>query len=166
MSFHFSRNQIVLLGLSVVLLLVGLVIPIVQVGVVVPTELPPVGPTPAKYPTPEPSPSTSKGLPSPSPYSTAAIRFPSPSPSVRVIEPMNSPNQPNGWNLVSTLSLVASGGTFLGFISNSILGWKKERRDKQASRLDQELKAIQLERERFEFEEMKRKQGPAKSREP
>lgn len=60
-------------------------------------------------------------------------------------------------SLVATItSCLTSLITFAGFVSTTILAWRKEKRETAAAELELQRKGIELERKRLELEELKR----------
>jgi hypothetical protein len=53
-------------------------------------------------------------------------------------------------------SCLTSVATFLGFISTTILGWRKERRETRKTELESQRLEVELEKTRLELEKLKR----------
>lgn len=60
-------------------------------------------------------------------------------------------------SLVATVtSCLTSIATFVGFVSTTILAWRKEKREAAAAELEMQRQGIELERTRLELEKLKR----------
>jgi hypothetical protein len=104
-------------------------------------------PTPTPFPLPTPTP-----LPSASPASTP-ITVPSPSLGV----PVSSDSSNNHLVfLVSIVSFVTSFSSFLGFISATILAWRKEKREAESVRIENERQRLETEKLKHELSALRR----------
>lgn len=60
-----------------------------------------------------------------------------------------------GLSIITGVTLLTSLTSLLGFISTTVLAWRKEKRDSAAIRSDNEKKELELEKLRLELEKMK-----------
>ena len=63
-------------------------------------------------------------------------------------------------------SCITSMVTFVGFISTTLLTWRKEARENQERELELKRKEIEIEKEKFELEKMKAEQESRSSDQP
>lgn len=74
---------------------------------------------------------------------------------VRERTPTSAPSAAAESQLVVIASLLTAIVTFLGFISTTILGWRKEQRDARAAELERARQQVELERAKLEVEKLK-----------
>jgi hypothetical protein len=72
----------------------------------------------------------------------------------------NSSAKPNdeggyGWVILGGVSFITSLTSLLGFISTTVLAWRKEKRDVEIIRYDNEKKELELEKLKWELEKLK-----------
>jgi len=90
--------------------------------------------------------------------------------------PNNNPNsnvsadkQPEtigyGLSIITGVTLVTSLTSLLGFLSTTVLAWRKEKRDSAALLFDNEKKELELEKLRLELEKMKTEEKESKEKE-
>ncbi len=73
---------------------------------------------------------------------------------------VNPPAKPNeeggyGWIILGGVSFITSLTSLLGFISTTVLAWRKEKREVEIIRYDNEKKELELEKLKWELEKMK-----------
>ncbi len=60
-----------------------------------------------------------------------------------------------GWVILGGVSLITSLTSLFGFISTTVLAWRKEKRDVEVIRIENEKKELELEKLKWELEKMK-----------
>jgi len=67
------------------------------------------------------------------------------------------PNEESGygWIVLGGVSFVTSLTSLLGFISTTVLAWRKEKRDVEVIRIENEKKELELEKLKWELEKLK-----------
>jgi hypothetical protein len=68
----------------------------------------------------------------------------------------------SGWVLGTATSCLTSIIAFIGFISTTVLTWKKEARDAQNTKLDYQRAMLELERMRIELETINKQKARIK----
>ncbi len=98
------------------------------------------------------------------PYTPTYPSSPSPgSTPTQVITNLPPPNPSKNLPLDSTMlatfgSCLTSIITFIGFVSTTVLTWRKEASERKDRDLERKLKEIELDKARFELEKLKEKQ--------
>lgn len=83
----------------------------------------------------------------------------------------SKPAEEGGYGLmiIGGVTFLTSLTSLLGFISTTLLAWRKEKRDAETVRFDNEKKELELEKLRWEIEKIKtdgKESKPARSRKP
>ena len=80
----------------------------------------------------------------------------------------NAPTDNSSYSLIviGTISFLTSLTSLLGFISTTVLAWRKEKRDVHAIRLENEKKELELIKLKIELEKIKAEEKPAKRKSP
>ena len=60
------------------------------------------------------------------------------------------------FSILIGLSFLTSMGSFLGFVSSTVLAWRKEKRETKSLLIENERKELELEKLRLELDKMKR----------
>ncbi|CAN5380213.1 hypothetical protein BH10ACI1_BH10ACI1_08760 [soil metagenome] len=71
----------------------------------------------------------------------------------------NAPETPNGGNyglmIIGGVSFLTSLCSLVGFVSTTVLAWRKEKRDVEIIRIDNEKKELELAKLKFELDKLK-----------
>ena len=127
--------------------------------------LPPPSPTPTPIESPSrqstPAPTATRGgSPAPTSSPLPSPVFSSPPPTPGEAGPESGPSETGkGLTLLTILSVLSTIGTLGGFLSSTIITWKKDRRERADFDLERDLKKTQLEKARLELEEIKARQA-------
>jgi hypothetical protein len=76
-----------------------------------------------------------------------------------------SPSDPNaatgldGGGLLALASLLTSITSLLGFVSTTVISWRREKREAEEAELEKQLQELEVERLRLELEQMKAERG-------
>lgn len=113
-------------------------------------------PTPIELLSPEPGGTPiAGGSPAPTPSPLPSLELSSSPPT-----PTSAPSESGkGLTLLTVLSVLSTIGTLGGFLSSTIITWKKDRREGVDFDLERDLKKTQLEKARLELEEIKARQA-------
>ena len=78
------------------------------------------------------------------------------------------PAEPGGDGLmiIGVVTFLTSITSLLGFISTTVLAWRKEKRESETIRVDNEKKELELEKLRWELEKMKAEERESKPKRP
>jgi hypothetical protein len=134
-------------------------------------------PTPKLLPSPQPTPSASPVIyptpeKSPNPFSigpNGMRAWPTPILEIPVtadyrtlnekVTPYSPPPPPqqNTTLIISLVALTTSGSALMGFVSTTVLAWKKEKRESRTGFLDIQLKELEIRKREHELHETKEK---------
>ena len=83
-----------------------------------------------------------------------------------VVIPPENPKEESGYGLmiIGGVSFLTSITSLLGFISTTVLAWRKEKRETEVIRFDNEKKELELEKLKWELEKMKAAEAEKKTK--
>ena len=78
----------------------------------------------------------------------------------------SKPPEEGGYGLIiiGGVTFLTSVTSLLGFISTTVLAWRKEKRETETLRFDNEKKALELEKLKFELEKLKSEEKETKTK--
>ena len=121
-----------------------------------PSPLPTPSASPVMYPTPERSPSPYSVRTWPTPIFELPLAARDLDKKVTPYSPPQRPQQ-NTTLIISLLALATSGSALMGFVSTTVLAWKKEKRESRTGFLDIQLKELEIRKREHELHEAKEK---------